>query len=320
MSNVNLSATLTLSGGVAVGILSPSNCVVNPLTGAKIVSVGTAQNPNEIVSYQNVQEGGGYAPDNGFILLNSGSDATRSFNFQFTDFSIGQGNAGNIFSSSSGIVYQAITFRDCQLHDSSVQVNASNPTHAATIGLTNNLILRGNVAISSVGTSPFNCYNNLFWKGKVSSFEYGTVTWNIKNNLFDGAGQSATYNPLPPYFINPYSLSNNGFTTGTTNSLGGSNNITNIIADYQVGPFGAYYYPSNGGNLSQLIDAGSESVSAAGVDGIYRSDQLISRCQYGGHRLSLLHTFLHRLLTTIHTNNHVQTTLTIFILDMMDPR
>src|SRR5262249_55229984 len=39
--------------------------------------------------------------------------------------------------------------------------------------------------------------------------------------------------------------------------------LTNL--DYQLGPLGSYYYPTNGGYLSRLINAGSRSADLAGL-------------------------------------------------------
>ena len=43
------------------------------------------------------------------------------------------------------------------------------------------------------------------------------------------------------------------------NVLGGTSNKTNLVAGYQTGPLGPYYYPTNGGfySLTNLLNAGS---------------------------------------------------------------
>jgi hypothetical protein len=136
----------------------------------------------------------------------------------------------------------------------------------------NNLMLRGQVAFDDTGYasySPvsFNCYNNLF-QGGGFNLTYqpgnsGAASWYVKDNLFDRAPQSLNTDSYAHYSL--LLPSNNGFTTGTTNLLSGSNNKTGLTADYQAGVFGNYYYPTNGGNLSQLIDAGSRAADAAGL-------------------------------------------------------
>jgi hypothetical protein len=56
-------------------------------------------------------------------------------------------------------------------------------------------------------------------------------------------------------------MSNNGFTAGTTNSLGGSANQTGFAPGYQVGPLGNYYLPTN----SPLIHTGNTLASTLGL-------------------------------------------------------
>jgi len=52
-----------------------------------------------------------------------------------------------------------------------------------------------------------------------------------------------------------------------TASLGGANNVALTVCDYQTGPLGSYYYPTNGTatNLFHLIDAGSRNAADAGL-------------------------------------------------------
>lgn len=57
---------------------------------------------------------------------------------------------------------------------------------------------------------------------------------------------------------------NNGYTSATA-TFGGSNNKTVASPDYQVGALGRWYYPTSGGNLSSLIEAGSQTAANAGL-------------------------------------------------------
>ena len=61
--------------------------------------------------------------------------------------------------------------------------------------------------------------------------------------------------------------SNNGYTTGITLLTGGSNNKTGLVADYQTGALGGYYFPTNGASTSftNLLNTGSRLASAAGL-------------------------------------------------------
>jgi len=86
------------------------------------------------------------------------------------------------------------------------------------------------------------------------------VQWQVQDNLFDQANLSGS--AVGSQYIR---CSNNGFTAGTINYLGGTNNKTNLIADYQVGPLGNYYYPSSGANLFSLVNAGSTTANQVGL-------------------------------------------------------
>ena len=82
----------------------------------------------------------------------------------------------------------------------------------------------------------------------------------MQDNLFDKANLSGSSVGIQ-YIL----CSNNGFTAGTINYLGGTNNKMNLIADYQAGPLGNYYYPSSGTNLFSLVDAGSTTADQVGL-------------------------------------------------------
>jgi hypothetical protein len=107
-------------------------------------------------------------------------------------------------------------------------------------------------------------HNNLFRGGffPLSELLQGgaPVQWQVQDNLFDKANLSGSSVGIQ-YIL----CSNNGFTAGTINYLGGTNNKMNLIADYQAGPLGNYYYPSSGTNLFSLVDAGSTTADQVGL-------------------------------------------------------
>ena len=89
-------------------------------------------------------------------------------------------------------------------------------------------------------------WNNLFRNGTLHVADYiPTNTFSVHDNLFDTVTLSDC-EAVPN--------SHNGYLTNTTHlrgSTGGDKDIT-PPADYQTGPLGNYYYPTTGGNLSQL--------------------------------------------------------------------
>jgi hypothetical protein len=97
--------------------------------------------------------------------------------------------------------------------------------------------------------------NNLFFNSGLNLNL--CVAPTLTDNLFDGTAPSVD----PAYMT----ASHNGFTTGTDNSLDGANDVEGIVPDYLNGPLGRFYYPTNGTNLSRLINAGSQSATAAGL-------------------------------------------------------
>jgi len=129
------------------------------------------------------------------------------------------------------------------------------------VAFTNNLLERSTVSWTQGDFyNPFTLYlyNNLFHNGTVS---FTTATnnpaWTVKDNLFDCDSVTKSGSPT-------FTVSNNGYRSGLT-SLGGSNNKTGLIMDYQTGPLGNFYYPTNGTNLFTLIDTGSRNATNAAL-------------------------------------------------------
>lgn len=123
--------------------------------------------------------------------------------------------------------------------------------------LRNNLFHRSYFGAIDVPTSnvALNVYNNLFRGGELNlSYTSMSASWAIYNNLFDNATISISGSGNAP------SDSNNGY-IGTMQLPGGGVSVG--TGDYQSGVQGRWYYPTSGGNLSTLINAGN--VSAAGA-------------------------------------------------------
>jgi alpha-tubulin suppressor-like RCC1 family protein len=249
VSNVTISATVILTNGVALGLMGSTSLTLQ--TNCNLFSQGTPLNLNQLVDYANVQEqplnlGSG-------TLAQSGLGTNIIARFRFTDFSMPAGSASQEFYTAFNYEPQ-LSFQDCTLHCFSfVWVDSSGP---ANLTCTNNLFDRCTWGFS--GPSMFaTFYNNLFRGGTFRLVPSGTLPWYAQDNLFDQVNLSGSSTGT-----NVIICSYNGFTLGTTNYLGGSNNITNLLEDYQTGPLGNYYYPTNGTNLATLINAGSTNASA----------------------------------------------------------
>jgi hypothetical protein len=250
VSNVSVSATLTLTNGVALGLMGSSASLALQNNGS-LISQGTALALNHLVHYLNVQEqpiglGSG-------ALTQSGLGTNMNVGLRFTDISMPAGGYTYVFYGvhSYGPEW---SLRDCLLHGCYfVQVSMIGTQYVA---VTNNLFDRCNWALVGAGGLSAGFYNNLFRGGFITM--YSDSSLSVQDNLFDQSSLSGTS-------TNNLTCSNNGFTAGTTNYLGGASNKTNLVADYRAGPLGKYYYPSSGGNLSQLINAGSTNAAALGL-------------------------------------------------------
>jgi hypothetical protein len=149
---------------------------------------------------------------------------------------------------------------------------AANPTSSSPISaFTNNVIERADLQFyhsygSENSQHTVTLFNNLFINGSMAlSYDTGTnaykPTWKAQDNLFDGTSQSGYGSGYATYVT----VGNNGFTSGTSNGLGGSSNKTGLTADYQVGRLGSYYYPTSGSGLYTLVNAGSRTSTNAAL-------------------------------------------------------
>lgn len=252
VGGMTLSAPLTLSGGVAIGIHGPYSFLSGTLR-----STGTPLHRNQVALYSAVQEHSvvSWANACATYLLYAWNPDTR---FGFTDFSLA-GSAGLCSSSTAN----SLEMRDCGLHAARLTVTGGNGS--TTLGFTNNLIERCDfVLLGCAGPYFATFYNNLFLNNGNLGLGHacsGSILQNImvRNNLF--VRGSFTYgNGGPPQ------ISHNGYYQTTVTSYGANpKHVTTL--DFQTGPLGSYYYPTavNGQNLATLIDAGTGTPVTAGL-------------------------------------------------------
>jgi len=147
-----------------------------------------------------------------------------------------------------------VSFTDCQFHGGAF--NSDWPT----LNMTNNLFER--VYVSVVENNPMSTafFNNTFYGG---TLELGqdSGTWTFKDNLFDRTTISVWAGSVSDDY-NAYITNYSRLSSGAAHDL----ILTNSPA-YHTGPLGQYYFPTNDGMLSRLINAGS--VTNAGLRGLY---------------------------------------------------
>jgi hypothetical protein len=99
-------------------------------------------------------------------------------------------------------------------------------------------------------------YNNLFRWGGLTFARNGSATWIFKDNFFDRSTITATSTLTHDY--NGYVTNNNRLSPNGANDKILTNNPI-----YITGLLGRYYYPTSGGLLNVLLDAGSRNATNA---------------------------------------------------------
>lgn len=253
------SGTLFLTNGVAIGLYGASGFTGN------LTSQGTALQPNQFVRYSTVQEQPAVwgATMSGSLLGNG------TLFLRFTDVSfLADASAARYLLGSSSV--SSVVMRDCQFQTVYISYNQAA---AAGISLTNNVFRRSYVYLGEsdpLGSTdpgfyfPINMYNNLLLLGTMqfymNDYHGSHYTWNISDNLFVQSSDSFTFGPPAGATI-----SNNGYYQASILGDGESNYKTLTNIDFQVGPLGPYYYPTNGGNLSLLLNTGTGTASSLGL-------------------------------------------------------
>ncbi len=145
---------------------------------------------------------------------------------------------------------------------------SSATSATATVGLTNNFADRAvlNITQGFSGTPypvNFDLRNNLFLNGSVTLTYYTTnsYVWSLRDNLFDGVALTVSSSSTNIAPLN----SNNGYHNITNLPASTGADVTLAAVDYQTGPLGNYYYPTNGTNLLSLVNAGSRTADLAGL-------------------------------------------------------
>jgi hypothetical protein len=268
-SNVVVQAILTLSNGVAIGTYGTSG--FNVQTASTIRGEGTPLQLNRLVHPQNVQEqGAGGWPGPQFAL--DGSNPGPDLRLRWTECSLLPGTVGALFGSAGSTApFSMLSYQDCVLRGGALSLYPASAS-ATVVALTNNLLEHCSVGIHKEYYSQdtpiaAHLYNNLFRGGSLSlSYYYGwgMQTWNLKDNLFDGATQSFSKDGYGDSMVQ---RSHNGFITNTATTFGGTGSFTNLVADFQSGPLGRFYYPATGGSssLTNLVNTGSRNATNAGL-------------------------------------------------------
>jgi hypothetical protein len=247
-------ATMTLTNGVAIGIYGPWGLTLE--NGATLISQGTPLIPNQLVSYHSVQEQSIILGATNTACSYLDAVATNSvIRLRFTDVStVAMPHDTIYFINGTGL--NSLNLMDCQVSAMFIYIFDPLIVSPGYVGITNNIFWRCHTDFGNIFTTySLNFYNNLCLGGEADF--YGGSSWNVENNLFDTI-TTADFSSI----VSDY----NGYYNSTELSGGGYWDQTITKDDYQTGPLGNYYYPTNGShNLSWLLNSGSTTASALGL-------------------------------------------------------
>ncbi|MEI6780000.1 MAG: hypothetical protein WCQ21_03680, partial [Verrucomicrobiota bacterium] len=223
------------------------------LSGSQLISEGTPTSLNRVARFSLVQEGSNTNWNGGGTSVAGnwlGGPTPAQASFRFTDWTM-PAQDGYHFSTSGYTMTNA--FSHCQFHGGKLSFS----DRAFTI--TNSLFERVNTSISDNSQMSPTVRNSLFYGGQLFVGREFSGTWTFRDNLFDRVAITRPGQSVDAAY--------NGFTTNTVNALGGTSNKTNLVAGYQTGPLGPYYYPTTGGSysLTNLINAGSTWATNVGL-------------------------------------------------------
>lgn len=250
-----------LTNGVSVGVYGTSGFYLRD--GSRLHSTGRADALNMIVRYQSVQE------NSSTILGSTGStmslihviapNSDPEIQIRFTRANLLANEVTKrhfVNGYSETEVIAGFSVRDSQFRNSYHTHQTQINSNGERIEFLNNIFLRSSIVFYQTNAAgyyefPLEFRNNLVF-GANATFSYGTsgTTWTVKDNLFDTATQWGS--------VGTFNASHNGYRSAPP-GLGGTGNVTLTTTDYVSGPLGDYYYPTTGGNLSSLINAGSQS-------------------------------------------------------------
>jgi len=220
--------------------------------GSQLVSEGTPTRPNHIVRYNLVQEGSRTNWDgNGSSVLGSWVSwpSPSQVHFRFTDWAM-PAQDGAHFQTYSYDVDQCFT--DCEFHGGALVIFVPRPY------FTNCLLERVNVLLDdfSVDTDVSPVVRNcLFSGGTLDIWHYRADTWLFRDNLFDLTAI------ITNMYETAFDAAYNGYTPGSDRLM--PTNATDVVAsiDWQTGPLGNYYQPTN----SAFLTNGSIAANLVGL-------------------------------------------------------
>lgn len=258
VSGRTVSANLTLNGGVALGTYGNSSTYGISLGAAgRIISEGTPTCLNWIARYNTVQEQATTNWSNASVApaIMVGYPTAQG-QFRFSGWSV-LGGVGDHFNGTLDMTNLS-WFTDCQLG------GGTFTAYPCAVGLTNCVWDRVCITVYDISQlTQYYLFNNLFRGGTLNYRILNNPTGSqiAQDNLFDQT--TITKGPTGGDFThgnNAYVINANRLTPNGAGDVLLTNNPI-----YLAGSLGRFYYPTNGGVLSTLLNAGSRTAASAGL-------------------------------------------------------
>ncbi len=271
-SNVSVSAPLVLTNRAVVGLVSAKAFQLG--AGARIIAGGQPTMPVRFVRVSLVQEGTNGLTGSSFKVFEATTAAPPpTVEARFTEFLLPSDPSGRrvLLNDSANAVF-SFSLRDCRVTGGTLTFSPPTPSVSQSVTLFNNVF-------EGAGLYFYRYYDNdLTVSFRHNLVRYGDCWasyypqtyqnpyWTFKDNLFESAN---LLNTAGSYLLG----SHNGY-TGATATFGGTllglkpSDLLNPALGWQTGPDGRFCYPAKtttAGSLGQLVDAGSQTVTAAGL-------------------------------------------------------
>ena len=251
-ATLSTGVTVVMTNGASAGIdYSAGSWGLILGTSANFVSEGTAATPNYLTQAHAVQERSGGRPGTRACFYANGTATTASYRVRFTESSQISDDGYWIYGVAN---YGQLEWTHSRNYNQWTIMEMSTSS-SALLGVTNTLWNRGSFYVDlRSGSANFNVRNTYFRKSFNWMFN-GSGTYNVHDSVLDNLMNFTASGLTVNNGYNAYSPTN------ATTFSGGSNN--KLVADFnwQAGPLGKFYLPSN----NPLIDAGSTTAETVGL-------------------------------------------------------
>ena len=258
VSGLQLTNALVLTNGVALGAYGSCDGIIsygNSVTHGTIVSQGLTDRLNYIVHYNTVQE----QTTTNWAALYSASTVNlcspyAGAQFSFTGWSIPGALRAHFLTAGNSLT---IWFKNCQFSGGTISVAESS------VALTNCLFERVTVSFNDdEDIGHWYLQNNLFRGGSLS-YRMNYFPNGTRGLAYDNVFDRTTISSGNGTFTNGY----NAYITNCSklSSSQGNDRILTNSPVYQTSYLGRYYYPTNDGMLSTLINMGSRYATNVGL-------------------------------------------------------